>query len=356
MSKILKYLLLGLLAFLLVILCYFFIGKAPQQKEITWGISFSQKHAKDLGLDWKETYLSSLDDLEVKNLRLITHWDLIEPKKDKYIFDDLEWQIKEAEKREIKIILVIGMKTPRWPECHIPDWAEGLNREEREKEILGLLKEIVLKYQNSNSIISWQIENEPFFEFGECPEIREDFLKQEIDLVKSLDPHTKRGQDAEGVKINEVSPRYGVGVDTNHRKIIITESGTGSFWFKGAELGDIVGISLYRKVWFHKPKIYVSYPSPAIFYWRKAQIIQRLFNKEVICAELQTEPWGPVLLYDLSLEEQKKTMDLERFRENIAFAEKTGLKEFYLWGVEWWFWLKTQQNQPEIWQEAKKLF
>jgi len=61
-------------------------------------------------------------------------------------------------------------------------------------------------------------------------------------------------------------------------------------------------------------------------------------------------------LYDSPLEEQKKTMDLEQFKKNIEFAKKTGLKEFYLWGSEWWYWMKEIQKQPEIWDEAKKLF
>jgi len=95
---------------------------------------------------------------------------------------------------------------------------------------------------------------------------------------------------------------------------------------------------------------------PAIFYQRRAKLINRIFGKEVICVELQAEPWGPKLLYDLPLEEQEKTMNLEQFRKNIEFAKKTGLKEFYLWGAEWWYWLKEKQNQPEIWQEARKLF
>jgi len=48
-------------------------------------------------------------------------------------------------------------------------------------------------------------------------------------------------------------------------------------------------------------------------------------------------------------------MNLEIFKRNIDFAEKTGLKEFYLWGGEWWYWLKTKQNNDEIWQEVKNL-
>jgi len=37
--------------------------------------------------------------------------------------------------------------------------------------------------------------------------------KIELGIKSQLDPYTKRGQDAESVKINEVSPRSGVGVD-----------------------------------------------------------------------------------------------------------------------------------------------
>jgi len=85
-------------------------------------------------------------------------------------------------------------------------------------------------------------------------------------------------------------------------------------------------------------------------------LIKSIFKKDVICVELQTEPWCPTLLYDCEIEEQRKTMDLEKFKYNIEFAEKTGLDRFYLWGSEWWYWLKTKQNNNEIWEEAKKLF
>jgi len=49
-------------------------------------------------------------------------------------------------------------------------------------------------------------------------------------------------------------------------------------------------------------------------------------------------------------------MNLDRFRKNIEFARQTGLSEFYLWGSEWWYWMKEKQNNPDIWYEAKKLF
>lgn len=328
-KKIFKKILFGILIFLLVCVSYFFIGKPSQANKITWGVNFSQKHTQLLGLNWQETYLALLDDLKVKNLKLITHWDLIEPEKDKYNFEDLDWQIKEAEKRKVEIILVIGMKTGRWPECHIPQWAQNLNKKEQQKEILETIKEIVLRYKNSPAILYWQVENEPFFPFGVCPWTDKKFLKKEIDLVKSLDD----------------------------RSIIISDSGEFSFWIKASNLGDIVGTTLHRRVWMKELRVYIThYWFQPVYYWRRAQIIKKFFGKKVICVELQAEPWCPNLLYDCSIEEQKKTMNLEQFKKNIEFAKKAGFDTIYLWGGEWWYWLKEKQNQPKIWNEAKKLY
>jgi beta-N-acetylhexosaminidase len=268
--------------------------------------------------------------LGVKSLKVSTQWDLLEPENDSFYFDDLDWQLVKAKEREAKILLVIGMKTGRWPECHIPNWAKGFNKTEQQKEILGLLEKIVLRYQDSSSVSSWQVENEPFFPFGECPWVDKNFLKKEINMVKSL--------------------------DFQKRPVVVSDSGEGSLWIQAARYGDIVGTTLYKNVWFRQIGRYVSYPFPPAFYWRKAKYIEKLFNKKVMVVELQAEPWGPRLLYDSPLEEQKKTMNLEQFRKNIDFAKRTGFDTLYLWGGEWWYWLKERQGQPEIWQEAKKLF
>jgi len=330
MKNLLKIILSIFFIFLLLFIGYFFFGETKPAKEITWGVNFSQKHTQLLGLDWRKVYLAILDDLKVKNIKLITHWDLIEPERDNYYFEDLDWQIQEAEKREAKIILVIGIKTGRWPECHMPQWAQcQILNTECQSFLLEYLEKIVNRYKNSPAIWSWQIENEPLFPFGECPEIEKEFLKKEIDLVKSLDPT---------------------------RPVIFTDSGEFSFWIRAAQLGDIVGITLHRKVWFQEIKNYISYPFPPVYYWRKSQIIKKIFGKKVICVELQAEPWGPKLLYDSPIEEQEKTMNLARFKKNIDFARNTGLDTFYLWGAEWWYWLREKEKNHEIWEEAKTLF
>ena len=319
-----------ILIFLLLVIIFFFVGKSSEAEKIVWGVNFSQKHARDLGLDWKETYSALIDELGVKYIKLAAHWDLIEPKNEEYDFGDLDWEIKKAEEKGVELLLAIGMKTPRWPECHIPEWAENLTKKEQQKEILEMLEEIVLRYRGSQAIWAWQIENEPFFTFGQCPWVDKDFLKKEIELVKSL--------------------------DEQKRPVVISDSGEGSFWIQAAKVGDIIGTTMYKKVWVHQLETYITYPLPPTFYSRKAKIIEKLFGKEVICVELQAEPWGPQLLYYSPLSEQEKTMDLEQFRKNIEFARKTGFDKFYLWGAEWWYWMKEKQGQPEIWNEAGRLF
>jgi len=329
MKRLLRKILFGFLALFLITIGYFFVGSAPQAKEITWGVNFSQAHSESLGLDWQKNYLA-LFDMGVKKIKLATRWDLIEAEEEKYSFVDLDWQIEKARENKAEIFLVIGMKTPHWPECYIPEWAENLNKEKQQEKILKLLEKIVLRYQNEDSITMWQVENEPFFPFGECPWVDKDFLKKEINLVKSL--------------------------DAQHRPVVISDAGEWSFWITAAKLGDKVSTTLHRKVYFKEFKTYISYPLNPVFYWRRAWTIEKLFGKEVICGELQAEPWCPTFLYGCSLEEQQKTMNLKKFQDNVRFAKKTGLKEFYFWGAEWWYWLKEKQNQPEIWDEAKKLF
>jgi hypothetical protein len=326
MKKFQKFLLISLFLFIISFFCFFFVGKAKPAEKIEWGVVFSQKHSQLLGLDWKENYLAILDDLKAKNLKIITHWDLIEPKENEYFFEDLDWQIKEAEKRNAKIILVIGIKTGRWPECHIPKWLD-VRSSMLEEELLEYLKVLVERYKNSKAIWAWQVENEPFFPFGECPKIKKDFVKREIELVKSLDS----------------------------RPIIFGDSGEFSFWIEAARLGDIVSTTLHRKVYFKEIKKYITYPFPPVYYWRKTKLIDFFFHKKVIIGELQAEPWCKNLIYNCDLEEQKITMDFEKFKRNVDFAKNTGIDTIYLWGGEWWYWMK-KQGKPEIWEEAKHYF
>lgn len=336
MKKFLAYFGIILLAVIIVVFCYFFVGKAKPVEHVDFGVTFSKIYAEKLGLNWRENYLALLDDLKVKKLRLIAYWSEVEPIEGVFDFKDLDWQVNEAQKRGAEIVLAVGRRLPRWPECHEPQWIQNQESGIKNQELLNYIEKTVNRYKANSTIIAWQIENEPFLTwFGDCPKMDKKFLDKEIAFVRSLDnPSTDSGQA---------------------RPVIISESGEFSTWIGAARRADILGTTLYRKVYGKLG--YVKYPIPPIFYQRKVALIKKFFNIEkVIIVELQAEPWGPKQNWDLFLEEQFKSMNPEDFKKVIDYTKKTGISEAYLWGAEWWYWLKVKYNNSSMWEEAKKLF
>lgn len=318
---------------LIIFLVYQFLQmKVPVAGHITWGVNFSQMQAEDLRMDWKKMYLAILEDLGARHIKLMTQWDYTEDKKGVFYFNDIDWQIQEAQKHNANIIYVVGMKSGRWPECHLPNWVDGLSKEEQQSEVLQYIETSVNRYKDRRAITAWQVENEPLFNFGECPWYDKNFLKKEVALVKSLD---------------------------NTRPVIISDSGEQSLWLSAAKIGDMVGVTMYRKLWFGQPSgigFYATFPILPSYYYQRAQLVKYLFGKKVIGVELQAEPWAYKKYHDVSLKEQEKTMNVDQFKKNVEYAKSTGFDTFYFWGAEWWYWLKENQNRPEIWNEAKKLF
>ena len=324
--------------FLLIIMAllagFFFLirkpaGLAEKNGDIKWGVAFSKMFATEMGLDWREAYLAVLDDLGAKRIRLPIYWQDIEEEEGRYDFSDYDWMIEEAQKRNAQLILVIGRKLPRWPECHAPFWADKLTESEKQEKILSAMSKEVERYKNIPNLYLWQVDNEPFLPFGECTTTEKGFLDREVAKVREI--------------------------DSSHQ-IMVTDSGELSIWVRAAKRADIFGTTMYRII--HKDPIgYFKYPLPPRFFWLKANIVHLFFpGKPIIVSELQTEPWGPKLIYDLPLEEQEKSMSLKQFRENIEYAKLVGFPENYLWGAEWWYWLKTKHAKPEFWDAAKEIF
>jgi len=326
--KIIKTTFFALVVFLFFIFL-FSRGHIYSKDELEYGVTFSKRQAIDLGFDWRVMYLDILDELGVKKLRLPAYWSEVEPADNKYAWEDLDWQVKQASQRGVEIILAVGGRLPRWPECHFPAWAEKFNKSEREEQILDYIKKVIEHYKNNKQIMAWQVENEPFLtHFGNCPKSDKQFLDKEIDLVHSLDS----------------------------RPIVVTDSGELSIWIPAARRADIFGATMYRDTYSHNFKRYIHYPiSPGFFRFKKNVASLFAHPQKWIVIELQGEPWGPAPYQNLTKEERDKTMNLNKFKEIIEFSSQTGFKEFYLWGVEWWYWERSE-GRPEMWEEAKKLF
>ncbi len=297
--------------------------------DMEFGVTFSVIYARDqLNLDWKEVYDAILDDLGVRKIRIPIYWSEIEPQPGVYDFSDFDYIMKRAEEVGAEVIAVVGRRQPRWPECHTPVWAQGNSESVQQENIKASIEATVLHFKNSSAIKVWQVDNEPLLKvFGDCPPPDLEFLQEEVSLVRQLDPT---------------------------RPIMITESGELSTWLRTTVYTDWVGVSMYRITW-NQNFGYWYYPLSPRFYKNKAKILQPFVDK-IIISELQAEPWFRTFIYTVPLEEQEKSMNLDLFEQNIDFAKRTGFNETYLWGVEWWYWLKAEHDKPEIWNKSKTLF
>lgn len=297
---------------------------------VEYGISFSQNHASSLGLDWKETYTTMLKELKPKYIRIAAMWSEVEKKKDIYDFGDVDWMMNEAGKYHARVTLVVGQKAPRWPECHVPEWLVDYSDAENEKYLMDYIEATVNRYKSHPALEFWQVENEPFirFEFGDCHRYREDLVEEEIALVKSLDkPH----------------------------KIIITDSGEISSWHKAIKAGDYFGTTLYRIVRSSKGKIWNYDWLPPVFYRLKAALWGRDLNTFFV-SELQAEPWFTGAgANETPIEIQEETMNPERLEKHLDYVTHIGVSRAYLWGVEWWYWMKKTHEDSRYWDLVGKI-
>ncbi len=306
-------------------------GFRTEREGIQFGVTFSTVMARQLGLEPRKVFDAIVDDLGVKKIRLPVYWSDIEKEPGNFDFGDYDYFIKKSEIRGAKITLAIGRKLPRWPECFIPEWAVFLEEREFEEYLSKALREIITRYRGNTAVERWQIENEPFHTFGAgCAnqQISADTVDKEIALVRSLD----------------------------NRPVMLTDSGEQGIWSSSLKRVDLVGISMYYQVWNDLFRV-VYFPFGPGFYKLKAELFSRLYpGKKIIVSELQAEAWGPDLLPGYNPEFQKGLFDAARFREIIRRALRAGFDENYLWGAEWWFWLKEIQKDSSLWEEAKKLF
>ena len=311
------------------------------------GFTFSQIQCEYLGLDVKETF-NAVCDLHPNIIRLCCYWNEIEPHHNQWNFETIDWLLKQCEEKNIDVVLSLGMKSPRWPEFHFPEWVTNLcNTQQTEQSLdcdeilrqycLRFISQVVEHTKGFKCINYYQVENEGLGRVGIAGNrfLSEEFLKDETELVTSL----KR----------------------DDQKIVLTcaidlwpplSTEDTKLFEKSAELADAVGINVYTKVPANN-----SYLTPTHFYWQKLKKWQKhleKLGKESWISELQAEPWedgGHVhtsqMDYPSASPEETKNI-FEKIKE-------MGYQTILLWGVEYWYWQKLH-GEDKWWNEMNSIF
>ncbi|MBA3758842.1 hypothetical protein H0X10_04435 [Candidatus Saccharibacteria bacterium] len=298
---------------------------------LKYGVTFIPRYARHFGLEPKDTMQAIIDELGVRQFRLVSYWNEFEKIPGTYDFTELDWQFKMAEQSGSKVSLAIGLRQPRWPECHMPDWAEKMPMSQWSVELKEYMGVVIDRYKSSPALESYQLENEFFLKvFGICPDHSRSRLVDEYNFVKQR--------------------------DSSH-PIIVSRSNNALGWPVNEPIADTTAVSVYKRVWDKSlTKRYFEYPFPAWFYAFLGGAGKLTNGTDLIVHELQAESWLPAGFEMNRIEdipEQNKSLNAERLKDRIEYGRATGLKEVYLWGVEWWYWRKIKADDPSLWNVAR---
>lgn len=312
---------------------YWYLAK-HRHEPLQLGVTFIPDYARFYGLDPQQTMQASIDELGVRRFRLVSYWNNIEKTEGIYDYSELDWQFQKAEAAGAKIDLALGLRQPRWPECHMPTWAEQLPKDQWYPKLTAFMTTTVNRYKDSPALISYQVENEFFMTiFGECKDFDRARLVDEYNLVKRLDPSkpiiVTRSNNWGGIPIYEPTP-------------------------------DLYGVAVYKRVFdYTATRRYFEYPYPSWFYGLLAGAGEIKSGKPMIIHELQMEPWLPEG-YEMNnikdIPEQNKSMNADRLQKRFQYAEDTGIRTIDTWGLEWWYWRKIKANDPSLWNVAAQEF
>jgi hypothetical protein len=297
------------------------------------GATFIPDYARQLGIDPQQTMDAMINDLGIRDLRLVSYWEDIEKQPGQYDFSELDWEMAKAQTAGVKVSLALGLRQPRWPECHMPDWAEKFPKAEWQPQLMNFIQAVVQRYHSNPALDSYQLENEYFLKaFGLCTDFSRDRLIAEYNLVKSLDPNhllvVSMSNNAIGTPIGEPTP-------------------------------DEWAISVYKRVWDKTiTKRYFEYPIPAWYYAFRAGWTELTRGHDSFIHELQAEAWPPDN-YDIKtapVSELYLSMNPDRLHNRFQYGEATGMRKVYLWGVEWWYQMRVVRGNSDLWNTAKSEF
>lgn len=313
------------------------------------GTTFSQLQCRYLDLDYRQAF-RQICSLGFDRIRLCSYWNELEPQDNQFDFTSLDWLLEESDRYGIEVVLAVGMKVPRWPEFHFPDWlrdryetgAGKMPLDQRSPAVadygLRFVEAVVRHTREATALTYWQVENEPFTRLAITGGrfLSNDFVRREVQQVQQL--------------------------ALPNQKILLTGSITLPFADDAAdqaafetclEIADAVGINVYSKVPIGQSHYYVE---PQSAFWQTLQDWQtqlQLHNKEAWIAEAQAEPWEPnqlVAIKGIDHPSSSPQQAIDLVQKLVAL----GYGSILLWGCEYWYW-HAQQGRSFWWDAMQQL-
>lgn len=314
-----------------------------------YGINFSCKRAQFFGEDCAALFRQSLVELNVRHVRLSAYWSDIEREPGVYDFREIDVLLAIAREREAAVTVTIGMKAQRFPEFWFPTWlrlAAALPLDVFPEDsplitaaLFPYLTAAAAHIGASDAVESIQVENEPFVHYqGHANgwRIRKSFLAREIATVRAA--------------------------DSGHHPIVISHASwlkRDGTWRWILENADVLAQSVYTKrqrgpwPWLYIFPYRIGPLTPDLPGQARAA---RQAGKSLWIAELQAEPYEqPAIDVRRIPTSAAASFSPRWFEDNVALARRSGASRVYLWGVEWWAYLRDARGDPALWDEAKAL-
>ncbi len=363
---------LSLLALVLVVECQWY-GTAPERPAAI-GVNFSCQRAHYLGLDCDALLAAVLDDVGACLVRLSVYWHEAEPVPGRYDWRAIERQLDAVHARGGRAVVSIGMKAQRFPEYWLPEWlrqAAPIAPDELpehhplvRRHLLAFLEAAARRLSVHPAVEALQVENEPyvnyrpnrllrwigrerygpgeqrslhilFLKFGwnaTTWRISESFLAEEVATVRAAAPGTP---------------------------IVLTHASwlrTDRSWRSLLQLGDVLGQSVYTKrqlgpwPWLYLFPYRLGPLSPHLPAQARAAARQ---GKALWITELQAEPFEKSGVDERHTPGALRGFTPQRLAENLSLARRAGAARVYLWGVEWWAYLKDRHGDDRLWRAGR---
>jgi len=335
------------------VLCF---TTAPNALPSLIGTTYSHRQSRYFQMDGKTTCVPIMG-MGFNLVRFAAYWDEIEKVEGQFDFTMLDWQIQEAREHGIPVVLVVGMKAPRWPEFFIPAWVmkhtkapygAELSRKNEflKKRTLIFIAEVIKRYRNEPMVRYWQVENEPLDRSGDqFWWIEKSFVKEEIMLTRTLDGHRRPILMTVATYPNRFV-RFMFRLFSFNHPIPETMA-----------LGDIVGINVYhaigQKYWNFKFYFWI-HPEERAKYYSRIRTLAQKHHREIWITELQAEPWEPgaIVYTGKEIPPSGIPADSEKvFKEFQAL----GFRTIFLWGSEYWQYRKLRYEDSKWWEMVERL-